>query len=93
MDPSLPLMYDWVKRTREQLFAYTEALPRDVYLQGQPGLPSSSLRDIHAHVANMYEWFVGRYGLGVEPYQEQLAALPPSATTAHTARIDAIIAL
>ena len=55
MDPSLPPVYNWVKRTREQLFEYTESLPNDVYLQDQPGLPSSSLRDVHAHVANMYE--------------------------------------
>ena len=93
MDPSLPLMYDWVRRTRERLFEYTESLPNKVYLQDQPGLPSSSLRDIHAHVANMYEWFVGRFCLEVEPYQQQLAALPPSEVTTHAAGIEAIIAL
>ena len=93
MDPSLPLMYSWVTRTRERLFEYTESLPNNVYLQDQPGLPSSSLRDIHAHVANMYEWFFGRFSLGVEPYQQQLAALPSSATATHAARTEAIIAL
>ena len=93
MDPSLPLMYEWVRRTRERLFEYTQSLPSEVYLQDQPGLPSSSLRDVHAHVANMYEWFVGRYCLGVEPYAQQLAALPPSAISTHAARTEAIIAL
>ncbi len=93
MDPSLPLMYDWVRRTRERLFEYTESLPSRVYLQAQPGLPSSSLRDIHAHVANMYEWFVGRFCLGVEPYQQQLAALPPSEVATHATRTEAVIAL
>ena len=93
MDTSLPLMYDWVKRTRERLFEYTESLPNQVYLQDQRGLPSSSLRDIHAHVANMYEWFVGRFCLEVEPYQQQLAALPPSEVAMHAARTEAIIAL
>lgn len=92
MDPSLPLIYDWVKRTRERLFEYTSSLPREVYLQDQPGLPSSSLRDIHAHVANSYEWWVGRFCLGVEPYQEQLAALPPSAISTRVDRTEAIIA-
>jgi uncharacterized damage-inducible protein DinB len=92
MNPSLPLMYDWIKRTREKLFEYTESLPKDVYLQAQPGLPSSSLRDIHVHVANMYEWFTGRYCLEVEPYQ-QLAALSPTATATHEARVETIIAL
>ena len=93
MDPSLPLVYNWVKRTREHLFEYTESLPNDVYLQDQPGLPSSSLRDVHAHVANMYEWFIGRYCLEVEPYEQQLAALPPSEVATHADRTEAIIAL
>ena len=93
MDLSLPLMYNWVKRTREQLFEYTDSLPSHIYLQSQPSLPSSSLRDIHAHVANMYEWFVGRFCLEVEPYQQQLAALPSSEVATHAARIEAIIAL
>ncbi|MFC4455393.1 DinB family protein [Deinococcus sonorensis] len=93
MDPSLPLMYTWVKRTREQLFAYTESLPGHVYLQDQPGLPSSSLRDIHVHVANMYQWWVGRYLLRTEPYQQHLDALPPSSRATHAQRTAAIIAV
>ena len=32
MNPSLPLMYDWVRRTRERLFEYTESLPSQVYV-------------------------------------------------------------
>ncbi len=93
MDPSLPLMYDWVRRTRERLFEYTQSLPLHVYLQDQPELPASSLRDIHAHVANMYEWWIGRYALGLEPYQAQLATLAPASVTTHAARTEAIIAL
>ncbi len=93
MDPSLPLMYKWVRRTRERLFEYTETLPPQIYLQDQPDLPDSSLRDIHVHVANMYVWWVGRYGLGVEPYQQQLAALPFSAGATHATQTETIIAL
>jgi uncharacterized damage-inducible protein DinB len=93
MESSIPTMYDWVKRTREQLFEYTEFLPNDVYLKDQPGLPSSSIRDIHAHVANMYEWWIGRYCLGIEPFQQQLAAFAPSAIATHATRTEAIIAL
>ena len=93
MDPSFPLTYDWVRRTRERLFEYTETLPNEVYLQGQPGLPSSSLRDVHVHVAHSYLWWVGRFCLGVEPYQRQLAALPPSEVATPTARTEAVIAL
>ncbi|MFB9995206.1 DinB family protein [Deinococcus oregonensis] len=93
MDSSLPLMYGWVRRTRERLFEYTETLPTAVYVQDQPGLPASSLRDIHAHVANMYLWWVGRYGLGVEPYQQQLDALSPTELATHALRTETIIAL
>ena len=93
MDSSLPLMYAWVRQTRERLFEYVESLPNKVYVQDQPGLPSSSLRDIHAHVTNSYEWWVGRFCIGVEPYQQQLAALPLSELATHAARIEAIIAL
>ncbi|UQN09194.1 DinB family protein [Deinococcus sp. QL22] len=93
MDSSLPLMYGWVRRTRERLFEYTETLPTQVYLQDQPGLSASSLRDVHAHVANMYLWWVGRYGLGVEPYGQQLAALPLSTGATHATRTEAIIVL
>ncbi len=93
MDPSLPLMYGWVKRTRERLFQYTESLPGDVYLQQQPDLPASSLRDIHAHVANMYQWWVGRFSLGIEPYEQQLNALAPSAIATRASRTEAIIGL
>lgn len=93
MDTSLPLTYEWVKRTREYLFEYTETLPNEIYLQDQPGLPASSLRDIHAHVANMYEWFVGRFYMEIEPYQQLLSALPPEEVATHEARVEAIIAL
>lgn len=93
MDASLPLMYQWVRRTRERLFEYTSSLPNEVYLRDQPDLPSSSLRDIHVHVADMYLWWIGRYCMGVEPYREQLDALPSSATSTHAARMASIIAL
>jgi uncharacterized damage-inducible protein DinB len=72
MDPSLPLMYDWVKRTREDVFKYTESLPNDVYLAENPTLPYGSIRDLHAHVAYGYLWWVGRYGLGLPPFQQEL---------------------
>jgi uncharacterized damage-inducible protein DinB len=71
MDASLPLMYDWVKRTREDVFAYTESLPNDVYLREHPDLPYGSIRDLHAHMAYAYLWWVGRYGLNLEPFQQQ----------------------
>jgi uncharacterized damage-inducible protein DinB len=71
LDPSLPTMYDWVKRTREDVFAYTESLPNETYLREHPGFPYGSIRDLHAHIAYAYLWWVGRYGLNLEPFQQQ----------------------
>ena len=72
MDPSLPTMYDWVKRTREDVFAYTETLPNEMYLREHPDFPYGSIRDLHAHMAYAYLWWVGRYGLNLEPFQQQV---------------------
>ena len=71
MDPSLPTMYDWVKRTREDMFAYTETLPNETYLREHPDFSYGSIRDLHAHMAYAYLWWVGRYGLNLEPFQQQ----------------------
>jgi uncharacterized damage-inducible protein DinB len=76
-DTVLPTMYDWVKRTREDVFAYTETLPNEVYLREHSEFPYGSIRDLHAHIAHAYVWWIGRYGLGLEPYQSQLKTLPP----------------
>lgn len=77
-DASLPAMYDWVKRTREDVFSYTESLPNEIYLREHPELLHTSIRGIHAHVAHSYVWWIGRYGLGLEPYQAQIDTLPAS---------------
>jgi uncharacterized damage-inducible protein DinB len=71
MDTALPTMYDWVQRTREDVFAYTESLSNEVYLREHPDFPYGSIRDLHAHVAYAYLWWVGRYGLNLEPFQQQ----------------------
>ena len=71
LDRSLPTMYGWVKRTREDVFAYTESLPNEVYLREHPDFPYGSIRDLHAHIAYAYLWWVGRYGLNLEPFQQQ----------------------
>jgi uncharacterized damage-inducible protein DinB len=63
MNDDLKLMYDWVKRTREVLFEYTESLPNDIYTLEHPDFVYGSIRDIHAHVAVTYQWWVGHVGL------------------------------
>ncbi len=72
MDPSLPTMYDWVKRTREDVLSHTETLPNEMYLREHPDFPYGSIRDLHAHMAYAYLWWVGRYGLNLEPFQQQV---------------------
>jgi uncharacterized damage-inducible protein DinB len=61
---SLILMYDWVRRTREVLFEYTDSLPNEVYTLEHPDFAYGSIRNIHAHVAECYLWWVGAMGLG-----------------------------
>ncbi len=76
MDSSLPLMYNWVKRTREAVLAYAESLPSEVYLQQHPDVPYGSIRDLQAHIANAYFIWIGRYGLGLPIMQQNLELLP-----------------
>ena len=70
MDASLPTMYDWVKRTREAVFAYSETLPNEIYLREHPDFSYGSIRDLQAHIAYAYLWWVGRYGLSIEPFNQ-----------------------
>ena len=62
MDP-LILMYDWVRRTREVLFEYTDSLPNKVYTLEHPDFAYGSIRNIQAHVAGCYQFWVGAMGL------------------------------
>jgi uncharacterized damage-inducible protein DinB len=71
MDTSLPLMYEWVKRSREVLFEYTDALPPAVYLREHPDFAYGSIRNIHGHVAGCYLSWIARYGLGLAQHQQR----------------------
>jgi uncharacterized damage-inducible protein DinB len=64
VDASLPLVYGWLKRTREVLFEYTDRLPNEVYTLEHPDFAYGSIRNIHAHVAECYLWWVGTMGFG-----------------------------
>jgi uncharacterized damage-inducible protein DinB len=72
MDNSLPTIYNWVTRTREDVLTYTESLPNEIYLQHHPEVPYGSIRDLHAHIAYAYLWWVGRYGLGLPAFAQEL---------------------
>ncbi len=79
MDP-LILMYDWVKRTREVLFEYTDSLPNEVYTLEHPDFAYGSIRNIHAHVAGCYQFWVGTMGLQqtIGYVDEPASSLPDS---------------
>jgi uncharacterized damage-inducible protein DinB len=64
VNDDLKLMYGLVKRTREVLFEYTTSLPNDVYTLERADFAYGSIRNIHAHVADCYLWWVGQVGLG-----------------------------
>jgi uncharacterized damage-inducible protein DinB len=76
MNDDLKLMYGWVKRTREVLFEYTESLPKDVYTLEHPDFAYGSIRNIHAHVADCYLWWVGHVGLGREGTDLNASSIP-----------------
>jgi uncharacterized damage-inducible protein DinB len=75
MDP-LILMYDWVRRTREVLFEYTDSLPNDVYTLEHPDFAYGSIRNIHAHVAGCYQFWVGAMGLKQRIVYAEASNLP-----------------
>ncbi len=76
MDNSLPLMYNWVKRSRDELFDYLETLPNEVYLQEHPDFAYGSIRNIQAHVAGCYLFWVGSMGLKLESPPKNFELLP-----------------
>lgn len=72
MDQALALSYAWVKQTREVVFRYCETLPPQVYVREHSDFGFGSIRNLHAHVAERYLWWVGTAGLGLpEPTVER----------------------
>jgi uncharacterized damage-inducible protein DinB len=76
MDNSLPLIYNWVKRTRGILFEYLETLPNEVYLQEHPDFAYGNIRNIQAHIAGCYLFWVGSMGLNFEVKKATLENIP-----------------
>ncbi len=76
MNDDLKLMYGWVKRTREVLFEYTASLPPDVYTLERTDFAYGSIRNIHAHVADCYLWWVGHVGLKHEWVDFEASSIP-----------------
>jgi uncharacterized damage-inducible protein DinB len=91
MDP-LILMYDWVRRTREVLFEYTDSLPVDVYTLEHPDFAYGSIRNIHAHVAGCYQYWVCEVGLKESANHVDPSSLPDAASMrAAFAKVDLML--
>lgn len=58
--------YDWVRRSRETVFSYCASLPPEVYRASFPGFGGGSIRDLHAHAAECYLDWLGRFAMGEE---------------------------
>jgi uncharacterized damage-inducible protein DinB len=74
MQTDLATMYDWTRRTRENLFAFTDTLPNDIYTLERPDFAYGSIRNIHAHIAFGYMLWVGVMGLGMKRESLELPA-------------------
>jgi uncharacterized damage-inducible protein DinB len=64
VDDGLVTVYDWVRRTREPLFAALAALGPERYRAPQATFAGDSVRDRHVHIAQCYVHWVARVGLG-----------------------------
>lgn len=92
MNQDLRTLYGWVKQSRAVVFDYTERLPHRVYTQERPDFAYGSIRNIHAHTADCYLWWLEQIGLG----RPHAAVSPPSladtaAMRAYFDRVDRVV--
>ncbi|WP_181350890.1 DinB family protein [Thalassobacillus sp. CUG 92003] len=59
----LKAQYDLVKYTREQLFRFCEGIDEQDYTKEIAGFGWGSIRNLHGHVAECYQSWLGRFGL------------------------------
>lgn len=92
MNEDLKRVYGWVRQTREILFEYTASLPANVYTLERPDFAYGSIRNIHAHVADCYLWWVGQIGLKLERSDLDPLSIPDvNAMRARFAEVDAVV--
>jgi uncharacterized damage-inducible protein DinB len=70
VNDDLRLFYQWVRASRERVFAWAETLPAEAYTLERPDFAYGSLRNIHAHVVDCYLLWIGHRGLGMEQYRD-----------------------
>lgn len=94
MNDDLRVLYDWVRRTREAVFAWTASLPPDVYTAERAEFAVGSLRTVHAHAAECYLWWTGHFGLGLDwaGLERDPASLPDvAAMRARYLQVDQVV--
>ncbi|TSB45953.1 DinB family protein [Alkalicoccobacillus porphyridii] len=58
--------YNWIQKTRETLFQYCESLPEEDYVKELESFGGDSIRNLHAHVAECYQIWLGKRALELE---------------------------
>ncbi|MCA9837348.1 MAG: DinB family protein [Trueperaceae bacterium] len=66
MNQELKTFYDLAKDTRAGVLDWLETLPPEVFTLEHEQFAYGSLRNIYAHIADCYLWWVGAVGLGLE---------------------------
>lgn len=61
MENGIALQYEWVKDARAALFAYCETVSPDDFVKPLDGFGGGSMRGLLVHVANVYEFWLGRF--------------------------------
>ncbi len=64
MNQDLQTFYDLTKRTRAKVLDWLATLPPEVFTLEHETFAYGSLRNIHAHIADCYLWWISEVGLG-----------------------------
>jgi len=68
----LKQQYDSIQRTRELLFSFCESISSKDYVESIDNLGGASIRGLHVHVAECYQFWLGKFALkksipGIKP--------------------------
>jgi uncharacterized damage-inducible protein DinB len=64
MNQDLQTFYELNKRTRAGVLDWLATLPPEVFTLEHETFAYGSLRNIYAHIADCYQWWIGAVGLG-----------------------------
>src|SRR5689334_8701048 len=67
MDKVVALQYEWAKDARAALFQYFETLSPEDLVKPLAGFGGGSIRGLLIHVANTYEFWLGKFAQHPSP--------------------------